>query len=310
MKSKRSFFYSWLGFCLTVFGIPFVQAQEKQSIDVYNMVEDLNEGLVYLLRYSHGSNIGSRIDRKLIGAPLQPRHVFQKALDVEQKLTFLMQTNGVRSEETKRLAIQPYSPEQVFELINALYVKVDSLLHSYGMAVHVQGERDKRKEPEDVYHLLERMDRFLLKMGAPASQPGHVFRRAQAIVFLAEKLCKGAVCKKVSRLVPPKNKHIIPLNVYEETYHLISALDRYVSTYRVALEGGVLALPVYNGMITPGQVHDLMGVVLADMIAVIQKRTTLHGLDLQDVNLEIMPRNVWVEVNYARRLLEAMSNPS
>jgi hypothetical protein len=309
LMSMRHFFCCGLiGLCLSSVSVTSVNAQEKKPTDVYNMVQHLNEGLVNLLRRSHGSNIALTIDRRLIGAEYQPRHVFQKALDIELKLLKLMQVNGVRIETTKRLAIQPYSPDQVFALINGLHKKVDSLLLSHGMKVHAEQKKNQKKEPENVYHLLERMDRFLLKMGAPSSQPGHVLRRAQAIAFLAEKLCKQPVCTKISRHVPAQTDHIIPMNVYLETYRFITSLDHYVTTKKVPLKGGVLALPIHNGMITPAQVNDLMGVALADMIEVTQLRTNLRAVDLQDINLNAMPRDVWVEINYARRLLDIMTD--
>jgi len=282
-------------------------AENKRPADVYVKVQHLNEGLVSLLRQNIGKRFSIRVSSELLQNEFHARHVFQLALDIELKLIALMRANGVAAEKTRTLLVRPYSPAEVFKLLERLHKKINVLLSLYHVIIPRKSIRENGKKPEDVYHLLERMDKFLLKMGAPATQPGHVLRRASAIAILMERLCNNWRCSLVKRTQINAGDMIIPMHVYQETYRFINALNTYVKARKVPLKGGVLALPPKQGLVTPAQVNALMGITLADTIAVSQYHHKQGTVDLREFNEKAMPRDVWREINYARRLLDTLN---
>ncbi len=287
----------WVGAC---------EAEEVQPKDVYSKVQHLNEGLVTLLRHNMRSDFTIQVTPELMGNIIQPRHVYQQALDVELKLAAIVRANGVKVPLIHRVLARPYTPKDVSDLLEVMHQRVELLLEYFNIPENPYYKEQEEREPLDVFYALERMDRFLLKMGAPSIQPGHVFRRAYAIAGLAEKLCRLETCADIRRRALADDDVIIPAHVYQETYRYIDALHLYVKKHKTHLTGGVLALKPQDGMIRPAQVNKLMGVALADTIAVAKESLELDAIELTPFKADTIPRDVWREINYARRLLETM----
>jgi len=291
---------------LTVLWIGTCQAEEVQPKDVYSKVQHLNEGLVTLLRHNMRSDFAIQVTSELMDNAIQPRHVYQLALDVELKLAAIVRANGVKVPPIHRILARPYTPKDVADLLEVMHQRIERLLEYFKIPENPYYKEHGEREPLDVFYALERMDRFLLKMGAPTVQPGHVFRRAYAVAGLAEKLCRFDVCSDIRRRTLADDDVIIPAHVYQETYRYIDALHLYVKKYKTHLTGGVLALKPQDGMIRPGQVNKLMGIALADTIAVAKESFELDAIELTPFKTDTIPRDVWREINYARRLLEKM----
>lgn len=284
------------------------EEQQVTPSDVYVKVQQLNEGLVSLLRQKSTSRYAIQLNREVLKNQIRPRHVYQMVLDIELKLTEVMRANGVEAPRTNLISVRPYAPRDVSNLLEKLRSRIDRLLAYY------QAEKStpnappvSPREPVDVFYSLERMERFLLKMGAPATQPGHVLRRAVAIAYVAEKLCKLPSCQNIVRKDVHVQDLIIPVHVYQETYRFINALHFFVKKYNIDLPGGVVVLRPEKEMITPAQVNKLMGIALADTIGVAQYGADLKEVELPVFNPEAFPRHVWREINYARRLIAVMN---
>lgn len=287
----------WMGTC---------NAGEIQPKDVYSKVQHLNEGLVTLLRHSMRSDFAVQVTSELMDNAIQPRHVYQLALDVELKLAAIVRANGVKVPPIHRILARPYTPKDVSDLLEVMNQRVERLMEYFNIPENPYYKEHGEREPQDVFYALERMDRFLLKMGAPSIQPGHVFRRAHAIAGLAEKLCRLDICADVRRRALAEDDVIIPAHVYQETYRYIDALHLYVEKYKTHLAGGVLALKPQDGMIKPAQVNKLMGVALADTIAIAKESLEVDVIELIPFKTDTIPQDVWREINYARRVLEVM----
>lgn len=303
---KRFYRFAFLLGVFLVGCQPLMAAGKKDTSDVYMKVQHLNEGLVTLLRRNFGHNQDIRVEERLLQSEIRPRHVFQRALDVENKLLALMRLNGMDIEATRTIQIQPYSPNQVFKLLERLDVHVQELLSFHGMQAGGLKKASGNQKNKDVFHLLARMEKFLLKMGAPATQPAHVLKRARAIALISSHLCTIERCRYITRHIPSEDEFITPLHVYQETYRFIAGLDQYVRKNRIFLDGGVLALPVEQSLIQPSHVNNIMGVVLADLISIMNHRRAMTFFDFPPIWSNVMPRDVWMEINYARRLLDTM----
>lgn len=287
------------------------QAEEITPKDVYAKVQQLNEALVSLLRQKNTGRYAIQLNREVLKHEVRPRHVYQMVLGIELKLTEVLRANGVEAPRTRRILVRPYAPRDVSDLLDKLRNRIDRLLTYY------QAEKPSPappslsgRQPVDVFYALERMERFLLKMGAPATQPGHVLRRAVAIAHIAEKLCTRPVCRTIQRKEVGVQDLIIPVHVYQETYRFIDTLHHFVKKYKIELPGGVVALRQETEMITPAQVNKLMGMALADTIGVAQYGADLEAVELPVFNPEAFPRHVWREINYARRLVAVMNRGS
>lgn len=284
------------------------QAEEVTPSEVYIKVQELNEGLVALLRQKSASRYAIQLNREVQKHEIRPRHVYQMVLDIESKLTEVMRANGVEAPRTNRISVRPYAPRDVSNLLDKLRSRIDRLLAYYqAEKPSPDGPSVSARQPVDVFYSLERMERFLLKMGAPATQPGHVLRRAVAIAHVAEKLCTRPSCQNIVRKDVSVQDLIIPVHVYQETYRFIDTLHHFVKKYNIDLPGGVVALRPESEMITPAQVNKLMGMALADTIGVAQYGADLKAVELPVFNPEAFPRHVWREINYARRLIAVMN---
>jgi hypothetical protein len=288
--------------CLVWSGLAF--ADEAGPKGMYSKVQHLNEGLVTLLRQNMQSTFAIQVDPKLLGNAIQSRHVYQLALSIELKLNAILQANGVSSSPTRRIMARPYSSGDVSRLLSRMQSRIDRLLSYYNVTELPNYKEFEERGSVDVYYALERMDRFLLKMGAPVVQPGHVLRRARALAGLAQKLCQVAACEQVRRRALAKDDVIIPAHVYQEAYRFIEGLNQYVNVYNISLPGGVLALKPQERMVQPAQVNKLMGVALADTIAVAKEAGVAEVVEFSDFNLHAIPRDVWREINFAQRLLK------
>jgi len=295
-----------IGLALTVYWMEGVKAMEVQPKDVYSKVQHLNEGLITLLRHNMRSDFTIQVTPELMQNTIQPRHVYQLALDVELKLAAIVRANGVKVPPIHRILARPYTPKDVSDLLEIMQQRIERLLEYFKIPENLYYKEHGEREPLDVFYALERMDRFLLKMGAPTVQPGHVLRRAHAIAGLAEKLCRLDICADIRRRAMADDDVIIPAHVYQETYRYIEALHLYVKKYNTPLTGDVLALQPQDGMIRPAQVNKLMGVALADTIAVAKESLELDVIELTPFKTDAIPRDVWCEINYARRLLETV----
>ncbi len=277
----------------------------KDPSDVYSKISQLNNKFVEMMRFQFRQKPNVEIEDYLISREIQPRHVFQLALDVEGKIISLMRVYGVDVMPSRGLQVREYSPTEVFNLVESLTEKTQSLLSFSQINTRVADDIHTDKVPADVYHLLRRMEIVLIKMGAPKTRPGNVLKRAQAIAFVASTLCRHSLCDDVKK-ADMRDRTITPNEVYEETYKFISALERYVLNYGVDIKGGVLALPIEKKHITPTDVNHLMSVALADAIAVMQNDNKMSHITLDSFNPDAMPKNVWREIDYARRLLQVM----
>lgn len=281
-------------------------AEEKTSYtpnDVYTKVLHMNEGLSVFIRGNLGQQLNWRPKPELLANELQPRHVFQKALTVERKLTALMRIYGLKVHQTSIVQVQNYSPQQVYKLLDGLNKNVMRLIGGEDRKSRVQIATNKK--PRDVYGLLDRMDKFLVRMGAPVTQPFHVLQRMKALVKVASTLCRPEQCAQIKRAVLSSHEVRTPLHVYEEVYRLIDEIDGYTKQYDVNIDGGVYAPEIEKALITPSHVNSVVEIAFADLVAIANQQGYEFAITLPPVYGFALPRDVWVEANFARRLLQA-----
>ncbi|WP_135075654.1 hypothetical protein [Terasakiella sp. SH-1] len=295
-------------FLLIITSIESVSAEPKRPDHVYAKVQALNEKLVHFLRHDHSGEKLVIVSPIFQRREIQPRHVYQKALDVELKLAGILRANGIEVTETQKVELRPYAPDQVFAVMDRIIERVDRLLTSHDLAFSSELGSMVEKKPRDVYQLLRRVERFLLKMGASTTMPGHVLRRARVLAGLVKKLCLGETCKGLSLQEVTPGEIIIPRNVYKETYDFIHELNQFVEKKKVPLRGGVIALPALNTLVTPADVNEVMSTALADTIGVIQHYGHSGYIELKGVDVHAMPRDVWQQIQYARRVIARLNS--
>lgn len=275
--------------------------------DVYRKVQSLNQGMVLLLRKQSGQLDDIHLNTALFESPISPRHVYQRVLDLEQKLVGLMRLNSLNVEETSRVEIRQYEPAHVYGLVENIADVIESLLVANGIDVPLERSVNGSKVPKDVYFLLERMEGLLLKMGAPSTQLYHFMRRARALSVMASRICQMPYCARIQRNALAGDQVLTPVDIYLEVYRFIHAMDEYAQKRKLQVPGGILALSKRTNIVSPSDINSLLGVALADFVAVIDQMGQFNVLDLEPYQLNVGPKEVWSEIHYARLLLEAMT---
>lgn len=269
--------------------------------DVYARVTQINDRLATVLEKNQGDHALEQLSKLPTDGEIFPRHVFQRALDVEQQLIALLRMNSINREATSIIEVRKYKPDQVIVLINDINSMVEMIMDVNNITRDSPLKVVEGKKPVSVYLLLNRLEVFLFKMGAPSTQPHQVLRRAQTISFLADQLCPPTQCGDVrhERLlhIPPKR----PIDVYVEVFGLIGAMRDLVLKTGMPIDGGVLVPEVERGLITPKNVNKVLGGVLADFIEISKARGFSGAVEMPVMAATASPREVWQEVNYARR---------
>lgn len=269
--------------------------------DVYARVTQINDRLATVLEKNQGEQALEQLSMLPTDGEIFPRHVFQRALDVEQQLIALLRMNSINREATRLIEVRKHKPDQVIVLINDINSMVEMIMDVNNITRDAPLKVVEGKKPVSVYLLLNRLEVFLFKMGAPSTQPHQVLRRAQTISFLADQLCPTDQCSDIRHEpllhVPPKR----PIDVYVEVFGLISAMRDLVLKTGMPIDGGVLVPEVERGLITPKNVNKVLGGVLADFIEISKARGFSGVVEMPIMQATASPREVWQEVNYARR---------
>ena len=285
-----------------------VLAEGTTPSDVYARVTQINDRLIAVLRKNQGHRVEIPALADIPDRQIYPRHVFQRALDIERMLTAVMRMNSMESEATKTFEVRTYSPDEVKVLIDNINRMVEKIMDVNGVEKNQPLRAFTGKKPGNVYALLDRLESFLIDMGAPTPQPAAVLRRAQVIARLAAQMCTAGSCLSIRRLPVKEIRVKRPIDVYLETYGLVLALNAFAIKSGTEIPGGVLALPPHSGLITPLQVNHLMGTVLADFIAIGERRGFRGNVVLPDSKSAASPRDVWREVSFAHRIVRALSD--
>ncbi|WP_126464965.1 hypothetical protein [Candidatus Terasakiella magnetica] len=238
---------------------------------------------------------------------MKPRHVFQRAMDIDHHLTTFLEMHGFQAEYTQEIAIKDYQLEDIVELLYNIENKIEAVTTAVGLQINHSGLKFNPAIRRNLFNLLDRIEIFLLNMGSPSVKPYVVYQKAVMIRQFVEGLCRDNLCDQVEEtkieMLAPK----LPLEAYREANKFIVSLKKYMDKNQLKIEGGVTAPKIVPEMITPRIVNRTCSVILADLIALHHHLNGDSVITRPVTDKNISPKHVWHQLNYARRVLEALT---
>jgi len=241
---------------------------------------------------------------------LQDRHIYQRALDIDQRLNAYLKMLGHDVTPRHMVQIGPRKIEDVRQVMMNIHAKFDEYALKNNIIAAKEIERfDAQRltsngHNRNPYSTLDRIEVLLMELGSPSVQPNEVLHRARIIVQLVKKLCTTETCNQVPAKLDGSIAPKRPIHVYNEVNKLIIFLKRYIDQNDIRITGDVTVLKPNSNVITPAQVNRLSGVILADLIAINYKLFGPSEIEAGEIPLSANPSQVWQQIHYANRLLE------
>lgn len=238
--------------------------QKKTPSHVYQTVSSIAVELDLL----HDANLSKPKSGSTQYKNRRPRHVYQKAREVLIKVNTLRWLNGVSRVDIPNPPAREIVPGDVNVMVAASLQAVRGLRSVFGVA-----EKSKPallvmgKTPSDVYANLARVSVMVDGLGIPSIVPNDVYRLMQTVLNeFASIQRRNNSLADVS--ATPKSKGRSPKDVYVKGLELLTALKELVATRkRYQIAGGVKLIAQPSGNVSPGNVLDLIGNILAEVSA-------------------------------------------
>lgn len=241
---------------------------------------------------------------------LQDRHIYQRALDIDQRLNAYLKMLGHDVSSRQIIEVAPHQVEDVRQVMMNVHAKFDdyALKNNIISAKEIEGfdgqSLTTNGHKRNPYSTLDRIEVLLMELGSPSVQPNEVLHRARIIVQLVKNLCTSEACTQVPAKLEGPIAPKRPIHVYNEVNKLIIFLKRYIDQNNIQIIGDVTVLKPNSNVITPAQVNRLSGVILADLIAINHKLFGPSEIATGNIPLSANPSQVWQQIHYANRLLE------
>jgi hypothetical protein len=284
----------------------------RASEDTFSLYsEELTRHLVSAMRKMRAESTQSIRICDDCSKTILPRHIFQRAMDIEHHLNAFINMMGQPAADPKIIEIRPYNTDDTNQIIKRIHNKFEDFSKLSRMIDDTQFTHDhkdlhnKKEDVRDSFNALDRIEILLMELGSPSVQPNLVLRRANMIRTLVQKLCTSAPCSSISPKSPAPLAFISPINVFNEAHQLIMLLDLFAHHNGLSIQGGITVISPSSSIITPRQVNRLCGVLLADLIALNYAKFGPGTIAVEEITGPASPTQVWQQINYARRLLEA-----
>ena len=273
--------------------------------EVYGRVIEIIDDLAEIRKVNTGIFLDQPIDLELLKNELQPRHVYQQALEVERRLNQLLRMAGKKLDRPGGLEFREHTPADVRQRVDKIFDGVGYLREINNLGARQKTPRKfKNKVPSNVYGVLGRASLFLEKLSAPAPQPPDVLIRAKTISNLLAMLCPAPDCV-LPQYTTASNKR--PTDVYIKAYELIHTVYKVTETMNWNIPGGIVAPRVSSDTVSPTAVNQVLGTLLADLIALHVALGTEGTLPRPQRDAEATPTNVWIEIDYANQIALALN---
>jgi len=303
MMEKIKFRIVFISLCVftTVF-LPTKEplAQEKITpSEVYSQMLVISRELIEIKNLNEVSRQDIKISANILLNEIQPRHVIQKSIEIEDRLDQLTRLLGHRGKAIEPMPITNVKPSDVLRRANSIIERMQILRKMNGRAGDLEiPPKNFGKRPSNVYAVLTRINIILDLLGTPSTRPSQVCRRAQLISLLLEKFCRDVQCFLPSRTgkIPASKK---PREVYIESFKLINLLPTLLEKLNTKIPGGVVAQEIKHGAITPAFVNDNLGTIVADLLAVNAALGKSGSVQLPPLRQAINPTEVWSEISYS-----------
>jgi len=277
---------------------------EKTPSDVYQQVQLLKQS-VQQLRLQN--NIAVTWPKVIAESGREPRHVFQKALEILIKINkYRVNIAKVGGISVPNYSGRDITPNEVFELVIRLEQELALLLKRNSQQKIRDFEQQQAvntlvdKTPSDVYAALSEVSMALEEtLGLRGITPSEVFMRSQQVVNLSRflRMSQGMSTKVIK---PPRTQGKLPNHALQAVHQLLDGIRQAeLNLWMKPLQQS----DVPKRVITPSDVYDAMGVVMAELQR-IQYRLGLERIFPEpELNENKTPDDVIQNTQFARAIL-------
>ncbi len=230
---------------------------DKTPSDVYSQALVLADGVRSLQKINQ---IDTPWPKAVIQVGRQPRHVFQKALEILAKINRYRSIHKLGSISTPRIMGRDITPNEVHTVVRRLVDEVALLLPKVKHAKNVIKKSDK--SPNDVYQLLLEISTAIDPLlGGQEFSPSEVHARAIQILEMVRFIRNSQhLSDEVSQ--PERTQGLHPNHALE---HSIKLLETIASSERNLWMTPVAVTSTPERVITPAEVYDSLHSVLGEL---------------------------------------------
>ncbi len=277
---------------------------KKTPSDVYQVAYEINQQLL-LYKKQRGIRIKPkeviRVNNRL------PKHVFQKTLHCIEKINRHREQIGLGRSAVQEHPLREITPTEVYDLSVRLLSEIKLIARHTG----ITGQNNiplppmfTSKTPTDVYEMMSRNANLLdTIIGESVYSPNDVYE--QALLIIAEiKLLRDHLgwTSNVSepKIVYGKAPRDV-MGVAHEILRIIGKIQKRAGMQNIA------SAPDFTGeKITPNEVFNEVGIILAELISLKVKFNLLKHIDIHYKATGKSPSHVFQKMEYARRLLTSI----
>ncbi len=244
--------------------LPAAVTAEKTPSDVYAQVQLLADDVRALRKKNHITRVWPHVAVK---PGYKPQHVFQKALEVLSKINSyrvnIVKTGGIT---IPRFPGRDITPNEVFSVVVRLHQELALLVEGSQSRQEVSPEQEPRfvtiRTSSDVYAALSEVSIALEEtLGLRSITPSEVYTRSLQVIERVRFLRRSqGLPLDVPR--PPRSRGKLPNHALQAVHQLLAKIRR---VERNLWMKPVRLSAVPKRVITPSDVYDAMGVVMAEL---------------------------------------------
>ncbi len=241
---------------------------EKTPNHVFALAEYLENKLIEYRKYK---NITTEVKTTPHVKKLQPKHVYQKALECLKKINNIRKNQNMGEIAVPQYPLRHITPNEVYDIVIRLDADLNIVLSKQGFKEEIYPlVKDKKiytdKTPSDVYQKISNVS-YLLDSITDAEQfsPDDVFPEIQNI-FDEINIITNALNIEIDKGISTKlRKDIKPADVYNlslEVHNLVKRMQQHAGMQNI----GQISIPV-SGEIIPSNVFDQIRLIQAELIS-------------------------------------------
>lgn len=270
---------------------------EKTPNDVYQKVLLLTEDVKQLRQKNNISTPWPKVNKE---DGLAPRHVYQKALEILEKINrYRVNILKIGAITVPAYPNREITPNEVYDFVLRLRAEIRLLNNNPPISPEIEHVK-LLKTPTDVYQRLAEISISLDEtLGLRSISPSEVYQRSLQVLDMAQFIRRTQNTKHAIKK-PLKNNKLLPNHALKEVNLLlhkirlveqnlwIKPIKKYSTPHRV---------------ITPGDVYDAMGIVLAELKRISYRLGFEHELKIVRSQEGKKPEDVAQNTQWAKLLL-------
>ena len=278
-------------------------SSEKTPNDVYAISKLLKNDVLQLRKEQKITTPWPLINKE---KGLEPKHVFQKGLEILEKIdryrTNIIKVAGIT---IPNFSGRDISPNEVYHLVMRLHKEIKNIIEKEFISEYTNKmETNKIIKPEDVYALLSEISIALDEtLGLRGITPTEVYNRSLQVLQLVNFLRSSQSLP--NNINKPKNiEGNLPNHALQEVHKFQqkiynAEINLWMKPYKPKI--------IPKRVIIPGDVYDALGVSIAELRSIQYRLGLERQFTIPEIKEEKTPDDVIRNIRWATKLLPDFS---